>query len=187
MSGRKASSHTRRAILEAANQLVLSRGVANLTLEAVARQAGVSKGGLLYHFPSKESLVEGMIDYLLGCLAADIDRAAVQESGAAGPGRWLRAYISATFSPSLPAPDIGAGMLAAVASNPELLAPLRARYDEWQRQAERDGIDPALATVVRLAADGLWLANLLGMALPTGALRARVREALIELTRERQQ
>ena len=37
------------------------KGVAKLTLEAVAKEAGVSKGGLLYHFSNKEALIEGMI------------------------------------------------------------------------------------------------------------------------------
>ncbi|MDO8275460.1 MAG: TetR/AcrR family transcriptional regulator, partial [Serpentinimonas sp.] len=44
---------TRNALLEATNTVILRDGIAHLTLEAVAKEAGVSKGGLLYHFPSK--------------------------------------------------------------------------------------------------------------------------------------
>ncbi|MDF2688440.1 MAG: hypothetical protein K0Q80_1405 [Microvirga sp.] len=47
-------------ILDAAEGLILTRGVAGFTLDGVARAAGVSKGGLLYHFRSKESLISGM-------------------------------------------------------------------------------------------------------------------------------
>jgi len=36
-------------ILDAAEQLVAHQGASNLTLEAVAQAASVSKGGLLYH------------------------------------------------------------------------------------------------------------------------------------------
>ena len=45
----------------ATSQIVQCKGVAKLTLEAVAKEAGVSKGGLLYHFSNKEALIEGMI------------------------------------------------------------------------------------------------------------------------------
>ena len=47
----------RERILEAAERVITEVGAAHLTLDAVAQAAGVSKGGLLYHFPSKESLL----------------------------------------------------------------------------------------------------------------------------------
>ena len=46
---------------------------------------------------------------------------------------------------------------------------------------ERAGTDPVDATVARLAADGLWLAELLGLGPPTGELRAKVVDRLLEL------
>lgn len=47
-------------ILDAAEGLILTRGVAGFTLDGVAQAAGVSKGGLLYHFRSKDSLISAM-------------------------------------------------------------------------------------------------------------------------------
>ena len=47
-------------ILDAAEGLVCTRGIAGFTLDGVAQAAGVSKGGLLYHFRSKDSLISGM-------------------------------------------------------------------------------------------------------------------------------
>jgi AcrR family transcriptional regulator len=44
---------TRSQILDAAEAVVMCQGVRNLTLDAVAAHAGISKGGLLYHFRSK--------------------------------------------------------------------------------------------------------------------------------------
>ncbi|PMB02210.1 hypothetical protein CEN49_26140, partial [Fischerella thermalis CCMEE 5273] len=40
---------TREVILKSANQIVKEQGFTSLTLDAVAKHAGVSKGGLLYH------------------------------------------------------------------------------------------------------------------------------------------
>jgi AcrR family transcriptional regulator len=47
-------------ILDAAEELICTRGIAGFTLDGVAQAAGVSKGGLLYHFRSKDSLISGM-------------------------------------------------------------------------------------------------------------------------------
>jgi AcrR family transcriptional regulator len=53
-----ASSHDR--ILDAAADVITARGISAFTLDAVAQAAGVSKGGLLYHFSSKDSLISGL-------------------------------------------------------------------------------------------------------------------------------
>ena len=52
---------SRESILQAAENIVARRGPAHLTLETAAHEAKVSKGGLFYHFRSKEALLEAMI------------------------------------------------------------------------------------------------------------------------------
>lgn len=180
------SAKTRRRLLGAAERLVAREGAAKLTLEAVAREAGMSKGSLLYHFPTKDALVAGMVGDLIGSFELSVGERLVEE-GDDVPGAWARAYAGATFVPEGDRQrdlDLSAGLLAAVAGDPALLEPLRESYAGWQERLERDGIDPALATLVRLAADGLWMAELFGMAPPTGELREGVFRRLISLTRE---
>jgi AcrR family transcriptional regulator len=178
---RRGSSSTREALLRAANRVVVEEGVSGMTLEAVAREAGVSKGGLLYHFPSKEALVEAMIGGLIEGFGEALGRELRKEKGGAS-GRWSRAYLRASFTEDRWYLRVSAGLLAAVAEDPALLDPLRKGYEDGQRWAERDGIDPAVATLVRLAADGLFFAELLGLAPPEGALRRRVLETSLSLT-----
>ena len=55
-----ASPPVRDRILDAAEELICARGVGSLTLDAVAHLADVSKGGLLYHFRSKDCLISGL-------------------------------------------------------------------------------------------------------------------------------
>ena len=57
------SAATRNALLDAAAEVVRVDGVSNLTLDRVAEVAGVSKGGLLYHYPNKQSLVSACLLY----------------------------------------------------------------------------------------------------------------------------
>lgn len=185
MTTNPATSNKRRVLLESANQIILTSGAAHLTLDAVAREAGVSKGGLLYHFPTKEALLIGLIEHLI----AEFDNAIAQEMArdAAGdtPGRWLRAYVRVTFDfEQLQLLDLSAGLLAAAAADPALLAPMRAAFDRWQQRAEQDGIDPARATIIRLATDGFWFTDLLGLTPLDQPARERLSATLLALTME---
>ncbi len=145
-------------ILHAASKIVSERGILNLTLEATALEAGVSKGGLLYHFPSKDALVKGMIDHLAENyrekLAANVEKSLDEK------GRWIKSYVEVTFKTPYENKDMQAGLLAAKAVNGELLEPIRELYTTWQEKIENDGIDPTLATIIRLATDGIWLLEL---------------------------
>jgi hypothetical protein len=105
--------------------------------------------------------------------------------GETGPGSFARAFLRACLDPDGAVTRtlrVSAGILAAVAINSQLLAPLRRRYDEWRKRLEDDGIDPAIAELVRSAADGLWLGNVLELGVVSMALRKRVFAKLIELT-----
>jgi AcrR family transcriptional regulator len=178
LTARKQTS-SREVLLDAACRLVQSQGAAQLTLDAVAASAGMSKGGLLYHFPTKEALIQGMLDHLLAKCSEQIGREMARQADT--PGKWVRAYVRTTFAESQEERDLSAGLVAAVATNPSLLEPLRAQYRKWQEQVESDGIDPALATVIRLAADGLWFAELFDLAPPAADLRERIFRTLLQL------
>jgi AcrR family transcriptional regulator len=74
MDAKRISSGTRERLLEAAEWLTLRDGVAKMTLDAVSREAGVSKGGLLYHFPTKIALIGGMIERFIERFEGDIEK-----------------------------------------------------------------------------------------------------------------
>ncbi|HIY66407.1 MAG TPA: TetR/AcrR family transcriptional regulator, partial [Candidatus Agrococcus pullicola] len=54
--------NTRDEILNAFEELIIEQGERAATISGVAAAAGVSKGGLLYHFGSKDALVSGLAD-----------------------------------------------------------------------------------------------------------------------------
>ena len=53
---------TRDRILDAAQRILVRDGGDRLTIASVAEEARISKGGLFYHFASKQDLVEGLIE-----------------------------------------------------------------------------------------------------------------------------
>ncbi|MGH7177935.1 MAG: TetR/AcrR family transcriptional regulator [Tepidisphaeraceae bacterium] len=168
-------------LLDAAEQVAVRDGVGDVTLESVAREAGVSKGGLLYHFPTKSALITAIVERLARHCDADHDQALAQT--APGAGAFTRAYLSARAEPLDPQEEpVHTALLAAVGTDQQYLDPFRKRLSEWQARLESDGIDPATATIVRLAIDGLCLCRLMGLPVPTGDLRRRVLESLHNMT-----
>ncbi|GAC1542973.1 MAG: TetR/AcrR family transcriptional regulator [Vulcanimicrobiaceae bacterium] len=158
------------------------RGAAHLTLDAVAERVGLSKGGILHHFATKDSLISAMIDDVVTHFEADLLR---HLQGESGPGSFARAFLRACLDPDgalTRTLRVSAGILAAVASDNRLLAPLRRRYDVWRGRLANDGIDPAIAELVRSAADGLWLGGVLELGPASAALRRGVFAKLVELT-----
>jgi AcrR family transcriptional regulator len=175
---------TRERILEAAEDVVLTDGVAALTLEKAAARAGMSKGGVLYHFPGRAALVSAMVQRLAERFDAGLAAHRVDD----GPGSLARAYVRECFAAPTGADEqrteqLGAAVLAAIACEPELLRPLREAFAGWQRDVEAEAVDPVRATIARLAADGLWLCELFGFAELGNGLREQVRTELERMTR----
>jgi len=178
-TAKKQPDVVRRRLIEGAEALIVGRGLAELTLASVAAAAGVTKGGLLHHFPSKQALVRALFADCLARLDAVID-AGLARDGAAH-GRFTRAYLDSVVEADARTRDLWAALSIALLSDPAL----RADWSDWMRarrarhRATDD--DPRLAAV-RHAADGLWLADLLHDA-EAAEERAAVVAALRALTR----
>lgn len=151
-------------ILDAAEARLLADGPGGLVLDAIAADAGVSKGGLLYHFPSKEALVGGLCERMLDGFEQTLASLVDSDDD---PGAWTRAYLASTVTekgrPADNSAQLMAGVLATLGRDSAHLETVREHFARWHRRLENDGIDPTAATIVRLAADGLWLSSLLGL------------------------
>ncbi|MBO3464007.1 TetR/AcrR family transcriptional regulator [Aetokthonos hydrillicola Thurmond2011] len=174
---------TRKTILQAACQVIIANGAEAMTLEAVAREAGVSKGGLLYHFPNKEALIVAMMDQLVNQRATMIQQAFEEDDAPDNPGRWTRAYIRSFANVDPQRKMLRYSVLAAMLSNPKLLEPVQKVIEDWQKQMEMSGLSPERATLIRLALDGLYFAEMFGFAPPNESLRTEVIETLLELAK----
>ena len=149
----------RRRLLDAAARIAVEDGVGNLTIQAVADAAGVTKGGLLHHFHSKEALIDAVFSDLLEKLDRQIDRALARDRQA--HGRFSRAYLAAAFEQAGTAEhSIWAALSVSILTQPSL----RGLWAAWlaRRLAQHQETDGAPSLeIVRYAADGVWLADLI--------------------------
>ena len=159
-------------LLDAAVAVIRRDGAAALTLDAVAAEAGVSKGGVLYHFASKRALIDGLLSRWLDDFEAQLTGEDL-----------LTAYVHACDLSAADADHSASefGLLAGMIEEPEVLEVARERYAEWMTRMLAGAADPVDTWLVRLAADGLWYSDLLGIAAPEGADRRRLIERLVAL------
>jgi AcrR family transcriptional regulator len=131
----------------------------------VAAAARVSKGGLLYHFRTKDDLVIGVLSDTLKDFINRMDRFAAKDTQ---PGGRLRAFIDCSFSNGEEAMDVGAALLSGIlATNKpvsrEILNIYKNSMSAWTYKMLNDGVEASTAIFVVLAADGLFLNEALGM------------------------
>jgi AcrR family transcriptional regulator len=177
-------SLTHSTLLRAAAQVILDKGVEALTLDAVAHQAGVSKGGLLYHFPSKNALVVGLGEQLIQDFEAALQAEFDQDDAPGTPGQWVRAYIRSTLRMSKQSLALIARLTSLIVEMPPELLKFAEAYEQRCRQRlETDGLDPTQATIIQLAIDGLWFSEVFQLGAPDEPRRAQVVERLLAMTR----
>ena len=174
----------RESIIKGALELMAQRGVRALTLDAVAKHVGVSKGGLVHHFANKEALVKEIVSGATGILHQRMEEALrATDADRDVPGRFTRMYVEVTLA------HAGEGYLLPlfelVAANPGRALPL-AHHNDWcHQQLENDGIDPVLAHIIASAADGLWVEIVFGLE-KADSWRVRAMKAtVLEMARKR--
>jgi AcrR family transcriptional regulator len=167
-------------VLDAAEALAGDEGSANLTLDAVAHTAGVSKGGLLYHFPSKDALLAALIERHVDRIEASCCRLRATLP-AGNDGAELKAWVMSMLEADPVRRDTGAALFAAAANNPKLLDGVRERYAARVEHAARTSGNFPLAAVILLAVDGLILSEIWHMSAFTKEQRAAIVQQLLDL------
>ena len=147
-------------ILDATLDLVQEIGVPAITLEAVAERAGVSKGGLLYHFPFKEQLMRAANEYLI---ARRIQaRQAVYEELAPHPNRALKAYVLASVTNRAGNDAISTRLLSAGSMQDASSEPIK-RYFMERFPPFASDVGFELAALAHVATEGLWFMEMHGV------------------------
>ena len=173
------SERTRRSLLNAAASVIQTDGVANLTLERVAAAAQVSKGGLLYHYGTKQDLLNALLEDTLRRADDGLEELATESER--DHGAFAHAYLDFVRSRSH-RDDTAAGVLAAAALDEGDLTIAQRQFANWQqRLLDRDGLDETAALLARVVGDGLWLIDLFDLAPPDDRQRAALLDHVADL------
>jgi AcrR family transcriptional regulator len=181
-SGRRRRD-SRETILQAAEEIVARRGPAYLTLETAANEAKVSKGGLFYHFRSKEALLEAMIRRSMQLLESE--RTEVAESLTGERNGKMKASIIGTLRHLEGQRPVLTAVVAALANDPKLVEPMRESFqNEFQGLCKELSLRMEDVAVLFLASQGLLLMELLNLSFLTPSQIRKVTERMLQLVEE---
>lgn len=150
---------TRDRILDAFESLLVKQGSRSATLDAVADEAGVSKGGLLYHFPSRDDLVVGMLDRLREMGSEDAERMRNAPQGAVAYYLETSKHTGSAFDRAM----IAAARIAQE-SDTRASTALDDVREGWFEVLDDELDDDELALTVQLLCDALYFNEIMGLA-----------------------
>lgn len=172
------TSNTRDRILDALQDTLIRGGYSAVTLEAVAREAEVSKGGLLYHFPSKAAMVNGLIERLRELAEEEFRQARESDEGL------VRVFLRTSLPQSPEEKELYWALIAALRSHEELeeeaVRHVQYLFEHWRELLHEELTDPVLAEIILRAGDGLYMAAIAGLAPPDPELTGRMIDRLVE-------
>lgn len=163
-------------IVAAAEALIGRRGIASLTMDAVAAEAGVSKGGLLHHFRSKEALIAGLVSRKLDAIRAGT--LAEEEALGDAPNRALLGMIRHSRREYGAEPGFPPALLVAATENSDCLAEFQTLLGAKLVAIRAATARPDEASVLVFAALGLLLSRTLGFSTLDNAQADRIFAAI---------
>ncbi len=167
----------RKKILAATHKILREGGYfTNFSLDSVAREAGVSKGGLMHHFASKDALLQAAAQDAIDQFEARFE---AQLSGENEPGQMSRAYVEVAFDEAQFSADLSPILLGYLNANNDSSGP--SRFEAWHVRSAADGIDTVTATIVRLVADGLLYTELIDNQPIDADLRMQIKRRLLQM------
>lgn len=183
-------SDTRERVCQAAMRLADRDGLLNLTIDNVAAEAELSKGGILHHFPNKEALLLGVITHFSELIESSMTRAVADDPN---PNyRWIRAMLSLggkeAEAKSIAGSSVGLtpesldrfmlSILAVAVHHPELLKPIQAIGQRLRGRLTANPEEGLEQLMMWLVADGLFLWRFVGLVQANDPLIGHVMDAL---------
>lgn len=175
------STLTKQKLLDAATDIIMEHGVHQLTLEEVAKTAGVSKGGLLYHYPSKEALLTAIVERLQ-TEQNDLYES-LQKEGKGPVEAFVRLFDETKLHPKRSTIQIDAEKMIAFLT---LFAVDQEYAERWKHDLDtffdsfQQTSDPVETMIIRYALEGMMMSEHFGVGVPPLELKQQVIKRLIK-------
>jgi len=173
------SERSRNAVLQAALAIIARDGPGRLTLDAIARESGISKGGLMHQFHTKEAVLKALLERQTEDFEV-FSRGYMAEFSATRSQPHLAAQIATMREATATPRSVVFAVLGAAAQEPGLLVSTREDNARKLDTIKAEATDPELATLRWAAAWGLLLTTLLGFSPMSPEERERLFDRLLD-------
>lgn len=173
------SERTKAAVIEAALAIIARDGAGRLTLDAIAKESGVSKGGLLHQFPNKRAVLVALLEYQADYYGA-FAQTFLAEHGASFAEPTLAAQIAVFREIVKGSNSIAFAILGVAAQEPAFMSPVRERDEVTVATVLKEAKDPQRSLARLFSARGLALSAMLGTCPLSDAERDQMFEYLLD-------
>ncbi|MEU4384129.1 TetR family transcriptional regulator [Promicromonospora sp. NPDC023805] len=171
---------SRTEILSAAMRVVDAVGGADITYESVAREAGLTKAGLMYHFPSKDALMTGVIEHVIDLWQTELCEVLAVPLADSTLEQRVDAFVRFAGTGGVTQGEFV--VFTEAVRRPQLSAPWLAWLRTWFGFGE--GADTTPLMLAWLAANGLWIAESTNILTVTPTQRTALLGRMAELVKE---
>ncbi|WP_215144242.1 TetR/AcrR family transcriptional regulator [Exiguobacterium qingdaonense] len=175
------SNITKQKLLDAATDIIMNQGIHHLTLDEVAKVAGISKGGLLYHYASKEALLTAIVERLQQ--EQNDLYASLQREGYGPVEAFVRLFDETNLHPERATIQIDVekmiAFLTLFAVDQEYANRWKHDLDTFFEQFQKTA-DPVETMIIRYALEGMMMSEHFEVGVPPVELKQAVIARLIE-------
>jgi AcrR family transcriptional regulator len=175
MKARRANS--REKILAAAADVARESGPGSLSLDAVASRAGVSKGGLLYNFPTKAKLMQALVEDYLREFERKLETARTSDSSGQSA---LAIYVKLAAYDCEKSQPSASWIFSAIAEDPDFLTPIKSFRRQLFDRLKGETPDLKALLICYLAIEGLRSMNLFDSDILSAGERRLLVSSLLE-------
>ncbi|AOI60669.1 TetR/AcrR family transcriptional regulator [Burkholderia diffusa] len=173
MDNQTRSEISRKKAIDAALSILTREGVGGLTFDALSRESGISKGGLLHQFRTKQGVLQALLEFQQQQFE-QFGRDYLAKEGASKAEPTLAAQI-AIFREAINQPNsVARAVLAAIIESPDLLEGRDNADADKLKIMDKESDDFELSLLRYFAASGIAFNVLLGLTPLTGAMRNRL-------------
>lgn len=171
-------ANSRSEILDAAMRVVDAVGGADITYQSVAKEAGLTKAGLMYHFPTRDAMMVAVIEHVIARWQTELCEVLSIPFEESTLSQRVQAFVQFTCEGGVTAGEFV--VFAEAVRRPELSRPWLEYLQTWF--CFEGGSDTNRLLLVWLAANGLWVSEATGVLSPNPQQREELLRMLIELS-----
>lgn len=165
-------------IVDAAMRVLYRDGFPKMTIDSIAAEAGMTKGGVFYYFKNKNDILSCIVERYEELYNARRDEM-LNELPEDQPGRFLRATVLASLEYYDETKDNIQNVIG-MYTDETFRKTVRALKQRTFEQLSRECRHPEKLTMILFALDGMWMDRIVGESIIPPACMEEFRQSLLE-------
>lgn len=181
----KHKDNARDRLINCMMDIVRDEGAAALTYDNLVTKSGLTRGGILYHFPSKEAMLKGLVDHFLEQEWGKVEKR--WEKNGKTPDGLLKAELECAIEADDKDQQISTSLLPVVIQNPAMMKEIQHIVEERYKNLDQASVGFEKAAIILLVIDAFEMSKAFGFTLLSEKKRKKILNLLCKLVEGKKQ